>query len=93
MGVGVWAGLRPVAHQKSYLTRFTHVPGAWALPSRVAPPRSPGRPNPNGFGDSGSLRVGYALGNVLPYVRAGGVYAGGIADEYSDLYGDGRRIT
>jgi outer membrane protein OmpA-like peptidoglycan-associated protein len=35
-----------------------------------------GKVSPNGFGILGP-RVGYAVGNVLPYVRFGGVYAGG----------------
>jgi outer membrane protein OmpA-like peptidoglycan-associated protein len=35
-----------------------------------------GKVSPNGFAILGP-RIGYALGNVLPYVRIGGVYAGG----------------
>jgi outer membrane protein OmpA-like peptidoglycan-associated protein len=35
-----------------------------------------GKVSPNGFAILGP-RIGYAVGNVLPYVRAGGVYAGG----------------
>jgi outer membrane protein OmpA-like peptidoglycan-associated protein len=35
-----------------------------------------GKASPNGFAILGP-RIGYAMGNALPYIRAGGVYAGG----------------
>jgi outer membrane protein OmpA-like peptidoglycan-associated protein len=35
-----------------------------------------GKVSPNGFAILGP-RIGYAVGNALPYIRAGGVYAGG----------------
>jgi outer membrane protein OmpA-like peptidoglycan-associated protein len=35
-----------------------------------------GKVSPNGFAILGP-RIGYAMGNALPYIRAGGVYAGG----------------
>ena len=62
-------------HAKNRTRSFTYVPGVGStFPGGTA--AFTGKVSPNGFAILGP-RVGYAFGNVLPYVRAGGVYAGG----------------
>ena len=62
-------------HAKNRTRSFNNFPGLVpTFPSGTA--TFTGEVSPNGFAILGP-RVGYAFGNVLPYVRAGGVYAGG----------------
>ena len=54
---------------------YTYVPGVGStFPAGTA--SFTGKLSPNGFGILGP-RIGYAIGSALPYVRIGGVYAGG----------------